>query len=196
MTSTRAAAATSSSGPSPGGRRQGAVGTAGRDDNDLKGKPVKSRLFSLAMWVMFLAGLIGCVDARHLVHGTQHQHLVTFGGIALSLAAGSYVMRREPLKSWLRARPVMWFLFLFNLCVAVAAPFFLHGSQGIMAAAGMGIVSLGAGMGLLRSRASAAHTRRRRPGVPPSPGSSRGIDPDYPAARMAEPQPSARQAGR
>lgn len=196
MTSTRTRAATSSSGPSPGGRHQSAAAAGGGDDNDLKGKPVKSRLFSLAMWVLFLAGLIGCVDARHLVDGTQHQGLVTFGGIALSLAAGSYVMRREPLKSWLKARPVMWFLFLFNLGVAVAAPFVLHGSQGIMAAAGMGAVSLGAGMGLLRSRGSAAHARRRPAGVPASGGSSRDIDPDYPAARMAEPQPSARQAGR
>ena len=115
---------------------------------------MKSRLSSLAMWLLFAAGLTGCVGARHLVHGTQHQHLVTFGGIALSLAAGSYVMRREPLKSWLRARPVMWFLFLFNLAVAVTAPFLAHGSQGIMAAIGMGLVSLGAGTGLLRSRGS------------------------------------------
>ena len=78
------------------------------------------------------------------MHATQHQHLVTFGGIALSLAAGSYVMRREPLKSWLKTRKVMWFLFLFNLAVALVAPFLLHGSQGIMTAVGMGIVSLGA----------------------------------------------------
>ena len=113
-------------------------------------------LLSLSMWVVFVAGLIGCVDSRYLVHGTQHQHLVTFGGITLSLAAGSYVMRREPLKSWLKTRKVMWFLFLFNLAVAIAAPFLIHGSQGIFTAAGMGVVSLGAGMGLLKSRAGAA----------------------------------------
>jgi hypothetical protein len=117
------------------------------------------------MWVLFVAGLIGCVDSRHLVHGTQHQHLVTFGGIALSLAAGSYVMRREPLKSWLKTRKVMWFLFLFNLAVAVAAPFLIHGSQGIFTAAGMGIVSLGAGMGLLKGRASAPQPACRGPAI-------------------------------
>ena len=120
---------------------------------------MKSRLMSPAMWMLFAAGLIGCVGARHLVHGTQHQHLFTFGGIALSLAAGSYVMRREPLKSWLKTRKVMWFLFLFNLAVAVAAPFVVHGSQGIMTAAGMGLVSLGAGTGLLRNRGSRTPAR-------------------------------------
>jgi hypothetical protein len=118
-------------------------------------------LLSLSMWVLFVAGLIGCVDSRHLVHGTQPQHLVTFGGIALSLAAGSYVMRREPLKSWVKNRKVLWFLFLFNLAVAAAAPFLLPGSQGILTAVGMGIVSLGAGMGLLKCRASAPRARTR-----------------------------------
>jgi hypothetical protein len=116
---------------------------------------MKFRLLPPAMWVLFAAGLTGCVGSRHLVHGTQHQHLVTIGGIALSLAAGTYVMRREPLKSWLKTKPVMWFLFLFNLAVAVAAPFLIHGSQGIMTAAGMGTVSLGAGIGLLKNRGNA-----------------------------------------
>jgi len=120
---------------------------------------VKSRLFSTAVWTLFLAGLTGCVGSRHLVHGATHQHLVTIGGIVLSLAAGSYVMRKEPLKSWLRTRRVMWFLFLFNLGVAIAVPFLVHGGQGVGAAAGMGAVSLGAGLGLLKSRG--AHVRKR-----------------------------------
>jgi hypothetical protein len=33
-------------------------------------------LLSLSMWVLFVAGLTGCVDSRHLVHGTQPQHTV------------------------------------------------------------------------------------------------------------------------
>ena len=117
---------------------------------------MKRRLISPVMWVLFVAGLIGCVGSGHLVHGTSPQHLVTFGGIALSIAAGSYVARTEPLRSWLRTRPVMWFLFLVNLAIAAAAPFILHGGQGIMAAVGMGMVSLGAGIGLLRSRGAVA----------------------------------------
>ena len=120
-----------------------------------------SRLFSSSMWVLFAAGLAGSVGSKHLVHGANHQHLLTFGGIALSIAAGTYVMRQEPLKSWLRTRPVLWFLFLFNLAVAVAAPFLFHGGQGIGTAAGMGLVSLGAGLGLLKSRACTTPARVR-----------------------------------
>ncbi len=66
------------------------------------------------------------------------------------------------MKSLIRSRPVLWFLFLFNAAVAVAvgvAGHHLHlhghtlaGSQQIATAAGMGIVALGAGIGLLRRR--------------------------------------------
>jgi hypothetical protein len=68
------------------------------------------------------------------------------------------------MKSLLSSRPVLWFLFLFNAAVAVAAGVgghhlhihgnTLHGSQQLMTCAGMGIVALGAGIGLLRRRAS------------------------------------------
>jgi len=61
---------------------------------------------------------------------------------------GSFVAREEPLKFWLSARPVLWFQFLlpflFNGAVAVAGGMFMHGTQGMMTAAGVGLVSLGA----------------------------------------------------
>jgi hypothetical protein len=38
---------------------------------------VKSRLFSSAMWMLFAAGIVGSVGTKHLVRGTNHQHLVT-----------------------------------------------------------------------------------------------------------------------
>ncbi|MER5792183.1 hypothetical protein [Streptomyces sp. NPDC001980] len=50
----------------------------------------------------------------------------------------------------LSSRPVLWFLFLFNLVVAAVAPFVVDGTQGVMTAVGMGAVSLGAGVSLLR----------------------------------------------
>ena len=56
------------------------------------------------------------------------------------------------MKALLSSRPVLWFLFLFNLTVALAAPFVIDGSQGIATSLGMAVVSLGAGMGLLRGR--------------------------------------------
>jgi hypothetical protein len=56
------------------------------------------------------------------------------------------------MKALLSSSPALWFLFLFNLAVAAIAPFAIDGTQGLMTSAGMGIVSLGAGTGLLRSR--------------------------------------------
>ncbi|MFD3931585.1 hypothetical protein [Streptomyces sp. NPDC058614] len=56
------------------------------------------------------------------------------------------------MKSLLSSKPVLWFLFLFNLAVAAVAPFAVDGSQGIMTAVGMGVVSLGAGVSLARGR--------------------------------------------
>lgn len=60
------------------------------------------------------------------------------------------------MKALLSSRPVLWFLFLFNLVVAVAAPFVVAGAQGVLTAAGMGAVSLGAAAGLLRNRVARA----------------------------------------
>ena len=75
------------------------------------------------------------------------------------------------MKSLLSSRPVLWFLFLFNAAVAVAAGLVghrlhihgntLHGSQQLMTCAGMGIVALGAGIGLLRRRAPQAYATPR-----------------------------------
>ncbi|NEC84738.1 hypothetical protein [Streptomyces sp. SID12501] len=56
------------------------------------------------------------------------------------------------MKSLLASKPVLWFLFLFNLAVAAVAPFVVDGSQGVMTAVGMGVVSLGAGVSLFKSR--------------------------------------------
>ena len=57
------------------------------------------------------------------------------------------------MKSLLSSTPVLWFLFLFNLVVAVAAAFGLHGTQQITTSAGMGVVALGAGASLVLRRA-------------------------------------------
>ncbi|MDQ0952480.1 hypothetical protein QFZ24_006403 [Streptomyces phaeochromogenes] len=56
------------------------------------------------------------------------------------------------MKALLSSKPVLWFLFLFNLVVAAAAPFVVDGSQGVLTAVGMGVVSLGAGLSLLKGR--------------------------------------------
>jgi hypothetical protein len=56
------------------------------------------------------------------------------------------------MKSLFSSKPALWFLFLFNLAVAAVAPFVVDGTQGIMTSAGMGVVALGAGAGLLTGR--------------------------------------------
>lgn len=61
------------------------------------------------------------------------------------------------MKSLMSSKPVLWFLFLFNLAVAAAAPFVVDGSQGVMTAVGMGVVSLGAGVSLLKGRGQRQH---------------------------------------
>ncbi|MFJ7075657.1 hypothetical protein [Streptomyces sp. NPDC098781] len=72
------------------------------------------------------------------------------------------------MKALLSSRPVLWFLFLFNAVVAALAPFVVDGGQGVLTAAGMGVVSLGAGAELVRGRG------RRKPAAvrPLSPGDS------------------------
>jgi hypothetical protein len=56
------------------------------------------------------------------------------------------------MKALLSRRPVLWFLFLFNFAVAVVAGLTVHGSRGITISVGMGVVALGAGIGLFRGR--------------------------------------------
>jgi hypothetical protein len=60
------------------------------------------------------------------------------------------------MKSLLSSRPVLWFLFLFNFTVAVVAATAVDGSQGIVTSVGMGVVSLGAGIGLFKNRKQTA----------------------------------------
>ena len=62
----------------------------------------------------------------------------------------------NPLKSLPSSRPLLWFLVLFNLAAAVAAGLNLHGPQQLMTSAGMGVVALGAGAGLVQRRATQA----------------------------------------
>lgn len=63
------------------------------------------------------------------------------------------------MKNLLSSKPVLWFLFLFNLVVAAVAPFVVDGTQGVMTAVGMGVVSLGAGVSLVRNREQVATAR-------------------------------------
>ncbi|XES00672.1 hypothetical protein HEP87_60520 [Streptomyces sp. S1D4-11] len=122
---------------------------------------MKSLLSSIVLWSLFLVGLSATVASGAVLDGTQ-KDVATYGAIALSLVAGSRIAKKEPIKSFLSSRPVLWFLFLFNAGVAAAAGFVLDGVQGITAAAGMGLVSLGAGFGLLQSRKTKSRGTQNR----------------------------------
>jgi hypothetical protein len=63
------------------------------------------------------------------------------------------------MKTLLSSRPALWFLFLFNLSVAAIAPFTVEGAQGVATGVGMGVVSLGAGVALLRGTPATAGNR-------------------------------------
>ena len=56
------------------------------------------------------------------------------------------------MKSLLSSRPVLWFLFLFNLLVALVTGLAMHSAQGRVTSVAMGVVALGAGAGLYRNR--------------------------------------------
>lgn len=134
-------------------------------------KRLTSLLTAMLLWIAFIAGLVAAIAtglvvtlaSRYVViggdplviDGSRRQWL-SYGGIAVALVAGTLLARREPLKSFLASRPVLWFLFLFNGAVAVIAYFALDGVKGIATAAGMGVVSLGAGGGLLKRTKSPA----------------------------------------
>lgn len=124
-----------------------------------------SLLTATLLWIVFIVGLVTAIAtgfvatllSRYVViaggplviDGSRRQWL-SYAGIAVSLVAGTLLARREPVKSSLASRPVLWFLFLFNSAVAVIAYFALSGAKGIATAVGMGLVALGAGAGLLR----------------------------------------------
>jgi hypothetical protein len=56
------------------------------------------------------------------------------------------------MKSLLSSRPVLWFLFLFNLLVALVTGLAMDSAQGRVTSVSMGLVSLGAGAALYRGR--------------------------------------------
>ena len=58
--------------------------------------------------------------------------------------------------SLLSSKPVLWFLFVFNLVAAVVAGFALHGAQQVMTGVGLGAVAIGAGAALFGSRGQRA----------------------------------------
>ncbi|WP_306209184.1 hypothetical protein [Actinoplanes sp. RD1] len=109
-----------------------------------------SRLIWAGVWALFVVGIANCIGSSFVFDGL-FQTIATYGGLVVSLITGTLIARNEPVKSFLGTKPVMWFLFLFNLAAAIIVLITVDGVPGISATAGLGLVSLGAGSGLLLS---------------------------------------------
>ncbi|MFD3377550.1 MULTISPECIES: hypothetical protein [unclassified Streptomyces] len=111
----------------------------------------------LALFFVFMAAIAAAIVSGEVFEGTQKQ-VVTVAGMVVSFVTSTILMRQQRVRDFLGSRPVLWFLFLFNAGAAVGLYFALDGTKGIAAAAAMGLVSVGAGTGLLRSpKKKAAH---------------------------------------
>ena len=112
---------------------------------------VQSFVANLLLWSFFVAGIVAGTASGVVLDGTM-KNAATYGGIAVSLLAGSRIAKQPTIKAFLSRPAVLWFLFLFNGGAATVCYFIMDGTQGIMAAAGLGLVSLGAAGGLIASR--------------------------------------------
>ncbi|MEU4654980.1 hypothetical protein AB0G32_13745 [Streptomyces sp. NPDC023723] len=112
---------------------------------------MKNPLSTVLLWLVFLAGLVASAGSGAVLDGTR-KDIATYAGIVLALLAGSRIARRPRIKAFLATRPVLWFLFLFNGAVAAYCYLMVDGTQGLMAAVMMGLVSVGAGSGLIAAR--------------------------------------------
>ncbi|QUQ64321.1 hypothetical protein [Kutzneria sp. CA-103260] len=109
-------------------------------------------LVSSLLGFAFVFGLLGTLSVGRLIPDPTEQTMASVTMVLVSLVAGSLLARREPVKSFLASRPVLWFLFLFNVTAGVLVYLFVGGAQGLMTAIGLGVVGLGAGSGLVLRR--------------------------------------------
>ncbi|MFJ2812647.1 hypothetical protein ACIQOU_17690 [Streptomyces sp. NPDC091279] len=118
---------------------------------------VRKFLADLILWTGFIAGLAASSGAGTLLDGTQ-KTIATGVGAVVALLAGSRIAKKPRIKAFLSRPGTLWFLFLFNGATAAALYVTMDGIKGIVAAAMMGLVSLGAAGGLVTGR------RHRAPG--------------------------------
>lgn len=105
-------------------------------------------LRDVLLWASFVCGLVASLGSGAVLDGTG-KSVATYAGGAVALLAGSVIARKPRIKAFLSTAPVLWFLFLFNGGVAAYCALALTGVDGVVAAFAMGLVSLGAGGGLL-----------------------------------------------
>jgi len=115
-------------------------------------QPGTSPLADFFLWSTFAVGLaMSAGGAEALLDGTAHTAAAIAGGV-VALIAGSRITRKPKIKAFLGRPGTLWFLFLFNGGTAAVMYFTMDGTKGIIGAACIGLVSLGAAGGLLASR--------------------------------------------
>ncbi|MFE6820948.1 hypothetical protein [Streptomyces sp. NPDC057690] len=107
-----------------------------------------SSLFLL--FFVFTAGIGVSVFAGSAFEGAEKSS-VSAGGMVVALVASTILMRQQRMKDFVASRPVLWFLFLFNAVVAALCSVALDGVKGVAIGTVMGLVSLGAGIGLVKN---------------------------------------------
>ncbi len=109
-------------------------------------------LVSALLGFLLVFGIVGCLSVSHFIPGGPQQALASVTMVIISLIAGSLLARREPIKSFLARKSVLWFLFLFNCTAGVLIYLFVDGMQGLLTAIGLCVVGLGSGSGLVFGR--------------------------------------------
>jgi len=113
---------------------------------------VKKFVTDLVLWTFFVGGLAASAGAGAVLDDTVQKNIATGVGAVIALLAGSRIAKKPKIKAFLSRPGTLWFLFLFNGATAVAMYFTMDGINGILAAAMMGLVSLGAAGGLVAGR--------------------------------------------
>ena len=117
---------------------------------------VRKFVADLLLWSFFAGGLAAGAGAGAVIDDGTQKHIATAVGTVIALLAGSRIARKPKIKAFVARQGTLWFLFLFNGAAAAAMYFTMDGVKGMLAAAMMGLVSLGAAGGLVAER------RRRR----------------------------------
>ncbi|MGW2050637.1 hypothetical protein ACWCPF_36495 [Streptomyces sp. NPDC001858] len=110
---------------------------------------------NVLLWGAFAVGLVASAAAGAVVDGDAKNVVAAAGGV-VALVAGSRIAKKPKIKAFLGRPGTLWFLFLFNAGTAAAMYFTMDGVKGIVGAACMGLVSLGAAGGLVASRRARA----------------------------------------
>jgi hypothetical protein len=120
---------------------------------------VRKFVADLLLWTFFAAGLAASAGAGAVLDDSTQKNTATGVGTVIALVAGSWIAKKPKIKAFLGRPGTLWFLFLFNGATAAAMYLTMDGVKGVVGAAMMGLVSLGAAGGLVSGR------RQRRAAV-------------------------------